>query len=277
MNMINRIGKGACVAFALCTTSVFAEDAAQMSETLAEQAQIAELVSMSAADRRATLKSMSQEERNGLWFKVRKAIQNQRANSTDIQPKGGVIVPPTAFNPSIQAVGTISYDSGFASTAFGDGNSLPGNRFDTHTGIPVFTSGTVATVVAQVVRGPANTTSSAGFVLIGETVGADPAPFKAIFSTFGVATGVIDTVSFAGINATYTGNNFTVLFGDFASVYVPVFGTGTTLAQGHHGVDGFTGGMGPNMTSITPLPGLNAFIRASGDIVPVELMNFEVE
>jgi hypothetical protein len=135
----------------------------------------------------------------------------------------------------------------------------------------------VTEVVAVVQQGPAFSSTSAGFVLLGpQTTGGGA---FAIFSTFtGAITGMTDTLTFTGIGANYTGNSFFVLFGDFASIYVPVFGTGSTNGQGHHGVVGYTGGMGPNITGTFDFGGaLNALIRASGNILPVELMSFDAE
>jgi len=100
----------------------------------------------------------------------------------------------------------------------------------------------------------------------------------ALFSSFTTATGVTDTVDFNGLNVNYTGNSFFVLFGDFASSYVPAFGTGTVNSQGHHGMVGYTGGMGPNITSTFDFGGtLNGLVRASGNILPVELIEYDVE
>lgn len=242
--------------------------------------QIDELMAMPSKERLVTLKKMDPIERRGLWFQLKKeenarkgvraksgAYQNANAIAIDVQAPG--------FQNPQEVIGTIRYDDGFATIGFG-GGAIVGNRFNSHTGLPMLTSGTVSTIRAVVVPGPANTTSSAGFVLLGPQTGGGGA--MAIFSTFGVATGVIDTVSFSGIGASYTGTEFFVLFGDFASSYIPVFGTGTTLAQGHHGVVGYTGGMGPNITGTFNFGGtLNSLIRASGNIVPVELMSFEIE
>jgi hypothetical protein len=113
-------------------------------------------------------------------------------------------------------------------------------------------------------------------VLLGPQTGGGGA--MAIFSSFTGATGATDTVTFAGIGASYTGSSFFVLFGDFSNSYVPVFGAGTANGQGHHGVAGYTGGMGPNITAVGDLGGsLNSFVRATGNIVPVELMSFDAE
>jgi len=127
-----------------------------------------------------------------------------------------------------------------------------------------------------VVPGAAKTASSAGFVMLGPQTGGGAA--FAIVSTFTNVSGVIDTVSFTGLGASYTGSSFFVLFGDFASSYIPVLGTGSALGQGHHGAVGYTGGMGPNITGTFDFGGIyNAIIRATGNVVPVELMAFDVE
>jgi hypothetical protein len=175
-----------------------------------------------------------------------------------------------------RAVGTITYDDGVITTSFG-GGAIVGNRFDTHTGIPVFGSGTVETVQAVVVPGSAITSSSAGFVLLGPQTTMGGA--NAIFSTFTAGlTAATETVTFTGLGVSYTGSSFFVLFGDFASSYVPAFGSGSTLGQGFHGVVGYTGGMGPNITGTSNLGGtLNGLVRATGNIVPVELMTFGIE
>jgi len=242
-------------------------------------AQVATLAAMSRAERHAALAGMTAAARQSVAFEMRRqrAIDNGNAppRRGSGNYRGGGFPVSGSGRPASRVVGTIRYDSGFPTIGFG-GGAIVGNHFNTHTGVPVLASGTVSTVQALVVPGPANTTSSAGFVLEGPQTGGGGA--FAIFSTFGAASGVIDSLTFAGIGANYTGSDFMVLFGDFASVYIPVFGTGSTLGQGRHGVVGYTGGMGPNITGTFNFGGaLNSFIRVSGNIVPVELMNFEVQ
>lgn len=276
----------AMAALILVTTFVSAQpkapDASAKVGSKATDPRIAELLAMSPAERRETLRNLPREERRGLWFAVQQALVANRggapapaAGSGRYDGTGFPLDLGKAKKVPKKIIGTITYDSGFPTIGFG-GGAIIGNHFNTHTGIPVLASGTVSTIRALVVPGPANTTSSAGFVLEGpQTVGGGA---FAIFSTFTVATGVIDSLTFSGIGASYTGSSFFVLFGDFASVYIPVYGTGTTLAQGHHGVVGYTGGMGPNITSTFDFGGaLNSFIRTRGNIVPVELMTFDVE
>jgi hypothetical protein len=234
--------------------------------------QVAALAAMSGAERRAALAGMSAAARGAVYAQARQRWGSGGRNP-GVYRGGGFPVSGGRLLPR-RVVGTIAYDSGFPSTGFGGGN-IVGNRFNTHTGVPVLASGTVSTIQAQVAPGTANTTSSAGFVLLGpQTVGGGA---MALFSTFTNATGVIDSLTFPGIGVSYPGSSFFVLFGDFASVYIPVFGPGTTQGQGHHGVVGYTGGMGPNITGTSNLGGLNSFIRATGNIVPVELMEFDVQ
>lgn len=261
--------------------------AARSESASASDARVQSLLQMAPAERRAALKAMAPEERRGLWYALKRAQARKRgsepARDYAERAKGESSRRATPSGEGAGrrgeaeslAVGSITYDDGVISTSFG-GGALVGNRFDTHTSIPVFTSGTVSTVQAVVVQGATFTTSSAGFVLLGPQTGGGGA--MAIFSTFTTATGTTDTVTFTGIGANYTANSFFVLFGDFAQSYVPAFGTGSTNGQGFHGVVGYTGGMGPNITGTFNLGGaLNGLVRATGNIVPVELMSFDVE
>lgn len=236
------------------------------------------LVALSPAERRTALRAMSKEDRKSIWFELKRALAAaNRGQAQAIKGAGYQGRPTTPQNPTSAVgpnLGTIQYDSGAFSTSFG-GGAIVGNRFDTHTAIPVLDPGTVTEVQAVVVQGPTFTTSSAGFVLLGPQNTAGGA--TAIFSTFTGAAGTTDTVTFTGLAAPYT-QSFFVLFGDFANSYIPVFGTGTVNAQGHHGVVGYTGGMGPNITGTFDFgETLNSFVRATGQIVPVELMSFDID
>lgn len=247
---------------------------------------VEELLSMAPADRKAYIRGLEQEQRRGLWAKVRRAQLQSKGISPKLRGTGmtphTITVDKRSFFTSGstsakagKSIGTIAYDSDFPSISFG-GGAIVGNRFDTHTGLPVISSGTVSTVQAVVVQGPAftQTSSNAGIVILGpQTVGGGA---TALFSTFTTANGVIDTVSFAGLGVNYTGDEFFVLVADNANQYVPVLGAGTNLGQGHHGLVGYTGGLG--ITGTFNLGGnVNTFVRATGNIVPVELMSFGVE
>lgn len=248
---------------------------------------VAELRAMSAADRKAALQAMSPEERKGLWFAIkqadwaardtgttesgfyRNAVSEAGSRKTDSAAK-------TRGAAGTKAVGTITYDDGVITTTFG-GGAIIGNRFDTHTSVPVLASGTVSTVVGVLQPGGAVTNSSAFFVIEGPQTAGGGA--TAIFSsaTTGL-TAATETVTFTGIGANYTGSSFFVLFGDNANSYIPAFGTGTTNGQGHHGMVGYTGGQFPDITSTFDFGNtLNGLVRASGNILPVELIEYGVE
>jgi len=254
-------------------------------QDLSRDGQIAELRAMEPAERRSALRAMSPEQRNGLWFQLKQMDREQRSiprpdagfyRQAVEQADGQAEDVAETSAAGARAVGTITYDDGVNTTTFG-GGAIVGNRFDTHTSVPVLASGTVSTVVGVVVPGPAATTDSAGFVLLGPQTGGGGA--MALFSTFTAGlTAATETVTFSGLGVNYTGASFFVLFGDFANSYVPAFGTGTVNGQGHHGVVGYTGGMGPNITGTFDFGGtLNGLVRATGNILPVELIEFGVE
>ena len=258
------------------------------------QAQVETLRGMAPKARRAALKKMTPEERRGLWFELKR----EQAAEKGLKPlvKGAGLTPhhvphqvphqvearPDAvarrhkLAPKAGILGTIKYDNDTPMTIFG-GGAIIGNRFDTAVGDPIATSGTISTVVGVVQPGPSQTTSSAGFVIEGpQTVGGGA---FAIFSTFtGGLTASTETVTYSGLGVNYTGSSFFVLFGDFASSYDPAFSTGSTQGQGHHGVVGYTGMMGPNITGTFDFGGSkNALVRVTGNVLPVELMSFDVE
>lgn len=241
-------------------------------------ARVPGLVALSPEERRTALRAMSKEDRKSIWFELKRALaaanrgQAPAVKGHDVQPKA--TAPRTPSSNLGPTLGTIQYDSGAITTSFNIG-AIVGNRFSTHTGAPVLNPGTVTEVQAVVVQGSAFTTSSAGFVILGPQTSMGGA--FAIDSTFTAADGgTTDTVTFTGLAATYT-QSFYVLFGDFNNSYVPAFGPGTVNGQGHHGVIGITGGMGPNITATSAQSTLNAFVRATGQVLPVELMSFDVD
>lgn len=261
-------------AVAVCVPLVNAQDRSAGESVEARAQALAEL---SPEARRAELKAMSAEERRELWFAVKRSQGEPLAKGTGLEPRtmaGGPKAAPGGGPEKL--VGSIVYDDGVITTSFG-GGAIVGNHFDTATGNPLLASGTISTVVGVVLQGPSQTTDSAGFVIEGpQTMGGGA---FAIFSTFtNGLTATTETVTFSGLGVSYTGSSFFVLFGDFANSYVPAFGTGTTQGQGHHGVVGYTGGMGPNITSTFDFGDtLNGLVRVTGNVLPVELMSFEVE
>lgn len=266
--------------FALCMTAAVADAQTGGGNTnqVWTDADVNRLAALAPAARRAELKAMDPSLRRGLWFAVLAKVRADRGVEGPAQGSYRSAVaaaspshPKSAAGNAVNGTpvsGIIQYDSGPFTVSFG-GGAIVGNRFNSAVGKP-FQNGAVTAVQAVVIPGPAFTTSSAGFVLLGPQTGGGGA--NALFSSFTTAAGATDTVDFNGIAEAFTGSYF-VLFGDFANSYVPVFGTGTTQAQGRHGIVGYTGGMGPNITGTFDFGGsLNAFVRSSANIVPVELL-----
>lgn len=261
----------------LCVSAAFAQTGGGQVPAVSET-EVNRLAALAPAERRAALKAMDPAERRGLWFAVMAKVRadrgieapgrgNYRAATPDGAPAAKSAASPDAALGGSQ-IGQIQYDSGPFTISFG-GGAIIGNRFDTVAG-RALQNGNVTGVQAVVIPGPANTTSSAGFVLLGPQTGGGGA--MALFSSFTVAAGATDTVDFTGFSENFSGSYF-VLFGDFSNSYVPVFGAGTTLGQGRHGMVGYTGGMGPNITSTFDFGGqFNSFIRSSATILPVELL-----
>lgn len=173
------------------------------------------------------------------------------------------------------ADGTVQYDDGNPTTDFG-GGAIVGNRFNTNTGVPVLLSGTVDTIQAVVVPGAVGTNAQAVIHLYGAQTAGGGA--TGLFSTTVTGlTGAQATVTVTP-NIQYTGSSFLVLLDDDASGYIPSFGTGTNLGQGHHGLVGYTGGQYPDIASTFNFGNtLTGLIRASGNFLPVELLDFSVE
>lgn len=269
----------ATIFFAMASTPGWADES-----DMAQR--VADLRAMTHEERKAAIQAMTPQERQGIWFAVKQADRQEQGLGNGPVEEGfyrGAVQNMGAGDGNAvaggnpRAVGTITYDDGVITTSFG-GGAIVGNHFDTHDGgVQLTASGTVSTVIGVVVPGPSVTTSSAGFVLEGpQTVGGGA---LALFSSFtGGLTAATETVVFSGLGVNYTGSSFFVLFGDFANSYVPAMGTGSTNGQGHHGVVGYTGGMGPNITGTFDFgETLNGLVRASGNILPVELIEYGVE
>lgn len=208
-------------------------------------------------------------EAKAITAEVKKALAESPGEPEDAASEGDVA----------EAAGSIVYDSGVFTTSFG-GGAIIGNRFDTALGQPILPNGTVETVSAVVVPGPAHNSDVAGYVILGPLDAGGGAVALDSGQTSGL-TAATETVAFTNLGVQYVGNSFLVLFRDFANEYVPAFGNGTNNGQGFHGIVGYTGGQGPNITGNFDFGNaLNGLVRASGNIVnpiPVELMKFEVK
>ena len=174
----------------------------------------------------------------------------------------------TASPKNGRAMGTITYDDGVATAAPAIGSLCYGNQFNTWSGNPAMASGSVTAVDFYI----ATVSGTAAFVsVLGGPGGGTTAPVLTSVNVTGVVSGAWNTVVF-GSPLAYTGSSF------LAGVWygggdVPALGSGSVAGQGFHGmaINDIVG------TGFATLPGLNGLVRASGDVLPVELMTFTVQ
>lgn len=187
-------------------------------------------------------------------------------------PSVRILDEPIATEPkATRAIGTITYDDGIV-TAFPTTTSYCyGNRFNTFTGNPAMANGVVNTLsffmasgagtdnVFVSVYGPVNTT-------------AGTAPFIDDHSVVLTAGSNAWNVAVLPTAASYTGASFLAGVWYVAGDTVGL-GSGTVGGQGHHGmiINDVVG------TGYMPLPTVNALVRPTGDILPVELMSFTIQ
>ncbi|MEM9557089.1 MAG: hypothetical protein AAGC60_22720 [Acidobacteriota bacterium] len=251
----------------------------------------------------AQIETVSQEEYAAMSKDERMAAKAAAVEAQAQRPftgtldKGVPTNPPQhlASDPSRATMGTITYDAGvfdaLPTQPAGITDILSfGNQFDTQNGgiIPAPTV-TVTQIAAwpALVDGSSTASGSAFFTIFGpvNTAGTNAAPINSTnqpniqpqawntFSQLGVvspATGTGTAASFLiGIFGAASGGPGTDCDGDCAA-----FDTGDTVAmQGFHAmrIDDFSGG------DFGTIANANALIRAIGNVVPVELMNFSVE
>ncbi len=171
-------------------------------------------------------------------------------------------------------LGTIQYDNGAVTAVPMVSSNCFGNQFNTHTGLPMpgpSPAGSLTKITFYMVSvAPPNAFVSV-FGPVTTTGPGTAAPFILSQLATGVVAGAFNTHTFATPIAV-SGASFLAGVWYFGSDVVGL-GTGTTNGQGHHGmmINDIVG------TGFATLPGLNALVRTSGTIVPVELMNFDVQ
>jgi len=190
------------------------------------------------------------------------------------------------------AFGTITYDTGtFTNLAVqpaisGDVLSF-GNQFNTQNGGIIPTPSVTVTQIAvwpALVDGSTTGSGSAFLTIFGpvNTAGTNAAPINST-NQGGLSPQTWNTVSQSGV-IPFTGPAASFLIGMWAST-APATGSpcatdcvgfddsASVNGQGFHGmhVDDFSGG------DFGTISGENALIRAIGNVVPVELMTFEID
>jgi hypothetical protein len=177
---------------------------------------------------------------------------------------------PPADDGATRGTATIRYDPGPDASNSGGPGPVVGNLFDSQFGQPL-ASGTIYSISA-VIGSLAN--YGGRFVVAGPIVGSS-APFLAspVFPTD--ATGSVARATFPPLSVP---NSFLVGFRPNLEQGLGV-AHGTTQGQGFHGRYWYPYGGGLPATNIQVLTGQNAAIRVRGNVavVPVELMEFDVE
>lgn len=197
----------------------------------------------------------------------------------------GTLEPRTVGTPEA-GPGTIQYDTGTFTgvgdiPAVGDNFSF-GNRFNTYNGnpIPLPITVTQVSVYMAMVDGSSTGTGNAFATVYGplNTAGTNAAPIQS--PLVAMSAGTFNVVSYTAATITGTGN------GSFlAGVWNPTQGTTSAPTPCGNDCVGFDSNgtvfhgfamedlNGGNFTPIAA----NALLRVSGNVVPVELMNFTIQ
>lgn len=168
-----------------------------------------------------------------------------------------------------RALGTIIYDDGVVTAAPAISSYCFGNHFNTANGSPVNASGSITQLSFFIVSGAGTDNVFVSFY--SEPAGT-VAPFIEDFSVpLNNGSSAFNTATVSP--QVYTGPGFLAGVWYVAGDTVGL-GAGTVNGQGHHGmaINDIVG------TDYQTLPGLNALVGATGDVlVPVELMSLSVE
>jgi hypothetical protein len=186
---------------------------------------------------------------------------------------GGHSKKVTASKGLPGVVGTVQYEPGAPADLFrsGSSNEIYANLFNSGNGTAL-QAGTVSAASFY----PGNVTGVYAVIsAFGAPTGGGGAPGLAIYYVSGVAPFTFNNISMnLGVGPTFVLGQYAGLFDGPDSAGMR---NATYNGQGFHGaqLNFLSAGLA---TGFTLLPEENAMIRASGDIlIPVELMNFEVE
>ena len=216
------------------------------------------------AERNALNKQLSKSDRAALRAGLA-ILESPRTGSASV---GGASVSAPAV------LGTIQYDDGIVTAAPVVTSNAYGNRFDTAkdaggTPLGIASNGSITKMSFFIVSGAG--TDNVFISLFDQLSGTSGNLLTSLSVPLSAGSGALNVHTF-GAPINYSGNTFLAGVWYVAGDTVGL-GGGTRNSQGHHG-------MHINdivVTGFTPLPNLNALVRVAGDVLPVELMNFEIE
>ncbi|MEZ5332717.1 MAG: hypothetical protein R2991_11825 [Thermoanaerobaculia bacterium] len=174
--------------------------------------------------------------------------------------------------PRPEVLGTIIYDNGIVTALPAASSNCFGNQFNTANGNAVMAAGSV-TAMSYFLTSGSGTDNVFVSVFGSVDGGGNASVLTSVSVPLNNGPGAFNTHTFAApIN--YPGASF--LAGVwYVSGDVVGLGSGTNNGQGFHGmlINDIVG------TGFTPLPGLNALVGASGDVlgVPVELQSVTID
>jgi hypothetical protein len=233
------------------------------------QSFVAKLGGLDAAGKRAAMKALSAADRKAMHgeYKAMPAAEKKVVDAALGRGKAG-----GGKGRAPKAIGTVAYDTGVGHSSRDDWGSVVGNRFNTGFGNPHTISvvtfqmnGTFATTPVRVYGAPVGTVAP---VLAGTTFAGLPQGVLVTWNLPDIAGhvgtflgGVEQSGSFSTIDSTFTGVDVDINNG----------------GQGFHGMNINLGGSGFNpAATVTGVP-FNTIFRATGNNLPVELMNFDVQ
>lgn len=182
------------------------------------------------------------------------------------------VVPATP-----QLFGTVTYDTGVNVGFYPDDpmaglNRIVGNRFDSALGEPLLMTGMLSFLTVFPANGGAQSVS----VLAPPNSIASAMVLR--FVTAPMVAGAFNQITFTPpvpVGPDFIGS-FLGRFGTFHALGLLGMSDMQTMGQGYHAVQGFY--FAQMATMIEPVPGRNAMLRATGDILmPVELIHFTVQ
>jgi len=235
------------------------------------QSFVAKLSGLDAAGKRAAMKALTAADRKAMHmeYKAMPAAEKKVVDAALGRGKGG----SGKGRSTKGVVGTVQYDNGVGHVFRDDWGGVVGNNFNSGFGNPHTISvvtfqmnGTFATTPVRVYGAPVGTAAP---VLAGTTFAGLPMGVPVTWNLPDIVGhngqflgGVKQSGSFSTIDSTFTGVDVDITAGPL----------------GFHGMNINLGGSGFNpAATVAPGNSFNTIFRATGNNLPVELMNFDVQ
>jgi hypothetical protein len=200
-----------------------------------------------------------------------RAAEGRRRKPTEATVR---IVSPEALGGGA----VITYDTGtnvgfYPDATTGNPNRVVGNRFNSQLGQPLLATGMVSALTVFPAASLPGTVS-----ILGPPNSMGTAMALDIFLAKSLMAGAFNQITFPAVTV---GPDFIGVFLGFFNESTPEGLLGmsdmATMGQGYHAVDGFYNAGSGYHTTLAPIANRNAMIRARGNPLPVELMDFRIK